>query len=125
VLTAATLALLGYALSTVGWSMLDLFWWSRLEVWADLVTAVFGLLLVPAAVLIRTSIPGGLPLACAALLGLQGINLHNSMHVHGDIQVWTEGGRAVFAAWLMMLAMIGQRREAAARREEQPDEGRG
>ena len=129
-LTAATLALVGYALYTVGWSILDLIFWSRLEVWADLGTSAIALLLLPAAVLIRASIPGGLPLGFAALLGLQAISLHNSMHLHGEIQVWIEGARAVFAAWLMMLAMAGQQKEAAARKaelestaDETPDDG--
>ena len=98
--------------------------WSRLEVWADLATAAIALLLVPAAVLVRARVPGGLPLAFAGLLGLQAINLHNSMHLHGEIQVWGESARAVFGAWLMMLAMAGQQREAAAQRAERESAAR-
>ena len=117
-LTTATLALVFYSLYMIGWSVIDLAFWSRLEVWADLGTSVIALLLLPAAVLIRAGIPGGLPLGFAALLGLQTISLHNSMHLYGTIQVWFEGGRAVFGAWLMMFAMAGQQREAAARKAE-------
>lgn len=114
-LTAATLALVAYSLYTIGWSLLDLVFWSRLEVWADLSTSAIALLLLPAAVLTRAGIPGGLPLTFAALLGLQAISLHNSLHLYGQIQVWFEGGRAVLGAWIMMLAMAGQQREAARR----------
>ena len=121
-LTAATLAFVAYALYTIGWSVVDLLFWSRLEVWADLGTSAIALVLLPAAVLIRAGVPGGLPLAFAGLLGLQAISLHNSMHLYGEIQVWFEGGRAVFGAWLMMLAIAGQQREAAMRKTppEQP-----
>ena len=96
--------------------MIDLFVWSGLEVWADLTTGAIALLLIPAAVLVRARVPGGVPLAFAGLLGLQAINLHNSMHLHGAIQVWIETGRGVFGAWLMMLAVAGQQQEAAAQR---------
>ena len=116
-LTVATLGLLGYGLYALGWSILDMIAWSRLEVWADLATAAIALLLVPAAVLVRARVPGGLPLAFAGLLGLQAINLHNSMHLHGEIQVWGESARAVFGAWLMMLSIAGQQKEAMAQRQ--------
>ena len=123
-LTVATLGLLGYALYALGWSVIDMLAWSRLEVWADLATAAIALLLVPAAVLVRARVPGGLPLAFAGLLGLQAINLHNSMHLHGEIQVWGESARAVFGAWLMMLAMAGQQKEAAEQRAERESAAR-
>ncbi len=117
-LTAATLACVAYAFYTIGWSIIDVLVWSRLEVWADLGTSAIALLLLPAAVLIRAGIPGGLPLGFAALLGLQAISLHNSMHLYGEVQVWTESARAVFGAWLMMFAIAGQQREAAVRKAE-------
>ncbi|MCX6538936.1 MAG: hypothetical protein NT151_08390 [Acidobacteria bacterium] len=117
-LTAATLALLGYALYTVGWSVIDLVVWSRLERWADVATSAIALLLFPAAVLIRARIPGGLPLGFAALLGLQAISLHNSMHLYGEIRVLAESARAAFWSGVMVLALAGQRKEAAARKSE-------
>ena len=112
-LTTATLALLGYAFYIVGWGALDLVWWSTLEVWANLTTMAAAALLVPAAVLVRARIPGGLPLAFAALVGLQAISLHNSMHVHGEIWVLGESLRGAFGLVVMALAVTGQRREAA------------
>lgn len=116
-LTAATLSLLGYAVYTVAWAALDILFWSRLELWANLATAAMALLLLPAAVLVRARVPGGLPLACAGLLGLQAINLHNSMHVHGDIQAVTEAARGVFGVAIVVLAWWGGRRESDAVRD--------
>jgi hypothetical protein len=112
VLTTATLALVAYALYALGWGVLDLLWWSTLEVWADLTTMAIGALLVPAAVLVRARIPGGLPLAFAALVGLEAISLHNSMHRHGEIWVAAEALRGVFGLGLMALAWWGQKEEA-------------
>ena len=108
-----TLALVGYASYAVGWSLLDIILWSTLEVWANLATMVAAALLVPAAVLVRARIPGGLPLAFAALVGVQAISLHNSMHIHGEIWVLGESLRGAFGAGMMALAVIGQQREAA------------
>ncbi len=116
VLSAATVALLGYSLSILTWSTLDLASWSQLEVWADLSTGALALVLVPAAVLVRVRIPGGIPLACAGLAGLQAINLHNSMHMHGEIAYVAEGARAVFGGVVLWLAWAGGRAEA--KREE-------
>jgi len=109
----ATLAIISYALYAIGWSLLDLVVWSRLEVWANLTTMAAAALLAPAAVLVRARIPGGLPLAFAALVGVQAISLHNSMHIHGDIWVLGESLRGAFGAAVMALAWAGQRREAA------------
>jgi hypothetical protein len=110
-LTAATLGMLAYALAVMVWSLLDLVWWSRLEVWADVATGLVAALLLPASVFVRARIPGGLPLAIAGLLGLQAVNLHNSMHLHGSIQVVIEGARGVFSLALVLLAWLGARRE--------------
>ena len=115
-LTIATLTLVGYALYVIGWNGLDLFLWSTLEVWANLATIAAAALLLPAAVLVRARIPGGLPLAFAALVGVQAISLHNSMHIHGEIWVLGESLRGAFGLLVMALAGHGQRREAMEER---------
>jgi len=115
--------MLGYGIYAAGWSLVDLLIRARLEAWADMTTAATALLLVPAAVLIRAGIPGGLPLGLAALLGLQAISLHNSMHLYGEIQVWTEAGRAAFGAVVMLVAAAGQRDERRRTARDDGDDG--
>jgi hypothetical protein len=110
-LTAATLGLAGYGLYAIGAALADLIFFSRLELWANLGVAVLGMTLLFAAVLVRARVPGGLLFALGGLLGLQAVNLHNSMHLHGSIQIVEESARAVFGALLMLLGWWGGKRE--------------
>ena len=66
-------------------------------------------MLMLAAALVRVSMPGGLALAVAALLGLQSISLHNDAHFYGrlDLMVLPQTLRAVYAATLVALAYFG------------------
>ncbi len=106
-LTAATLGLAGYGLYALAGALADLIFLTRLELWANLGGAVLGVALLFSAVLVRAGVPGGLLFALGGLLGLQALNLHNSMHLYGSIQVIDEGARAVFGAVLMLLGWLG------------------
>jgi hypothetical protein len=112
-LTAATLGLCGYGLYIIGAALADVILFSRLEIWANLGDLVLGMTLLVAAVLVRTRIPGGLLFALGGLLGLQALHLHNSMHLHGSIQLVPEAARAVFCAVLLLLGWWGGKREVS------------
>ncbi len=117
-LTAATLGLAGYGVYSVVAAIADMIVFARLEWWADIGGGMLGLSLLFAAVLVRARVPGGLAFALGGLLGLQALGLHNSMHLHGSIQIIEESARAGFGILLMVLGWIGGKREP-------PDSGPG
>ncbi len=108
-LRAATLGMLLYGLHDVVVGAADLIGAGTLEWWANAWRMLAGAMLLFAAVLVRVSMPGGLALAVAALLGLQSISLHNDAHFYGrlDLMVLPQTLRAVFAATLVALAYFG------------------
>ena len=108
-LTAATLGMAGYAIYAIVVGLLDLLWWSRVEIWANVGSIVFGLLLIVAAAFVRVLIPGGLALALGALLGLQAL----SIHAAGSLQVIPQVARGSIVALLVLLAYLGARRSRA------------
>jgi len=108
-LTLATLGMAAYGLYSIAEGLLDLLWWSRLELWANAGVIVFGLLLLLAAAFVRVLIPGGLALALGALLGLQAL----SIHAAGGLHVWPQVARALAAAVLIALAWAGGRQPHA------------
>lgn len=110
-LTAATLGLAAYGLYSVGLGAVDAFRSPGLDWWADAALAVFGLLLLVSAVLVRLRVPGGLALALSALSALQALALHNDLHFYGDILVTPQAVRGVVAAGLAALAYAGARTE--------------
>jgi hypothetical protein len=109
VLSLAVVGMAGYGIYSVGAGAFDLLVGHRLDVWADAALAVLGLLLVLAAAFVRVLIPGGLALALGAMLGLQGLSLHNDLHWYGAILLAPQLGRGIFAAALTLLALIGAR----------------
>lgn len=113
VLSLAVIGMAGYGIYSVGTGAFDLLVGHRLDVWADVALAVLGLLLVLAAAFVRVLIPGGLALALGAMLGLQGLSLHNDLHWYGAILLAPQLGRGVFAAVLTLLALIGARSNVA------------
>ncbi len=121
-LTAATLGLAGYGLYAIGDALADLVFRARLELWANLGGALLGMALLFAAVLVRTGIPGGLSFALGGLLGLQALNLHNSMHLHGSVQVVEEVARAIFGGLLMLLGWLGGKQQPAVIEPEEKGE---
>jgi hypothetical protein len=109
-LSLATLGMAAYgAYSTVA-GVIDLLATRQLEIWADVLLILFGVVLVVAAAFVRVLMPGGLALAMGALLGLQALALHNAAHLYQDIAIVPQVARGVFAAILVLLAYVGARR---------------
>ena len=84
-LTIASLGLLSYGLYSVGWAVADLIGGARLELWAELGLMAFGALLALAAAFVRVRLPGGLPFAIGAMLGLQALAVHDAVHLGSGI----------------------------------------
>lgn len=106
-LRAAALGMFLYGLHAVAAGAVDLVGAGALEWWAGLWRLLSGAVLMLAAALVRVSMPGGLALAVAGLLGLQSISLHNDPHLYGRLLLWPQLARAVFAAVLVGLAYFG------------------
>ena len=106
-LRAAALGMFLYGLHAVAAGAVDLVGAGALEWWAGLWRLLSGAALMLAAALVRVSMPGGLALAVAGLLGLQSISLHNDPHLYGRLLLWPQLARAVFAAVLVGLAYFG------------------
>lgn len=106
-LRAAALGMFLYGLHDVVVGSADLIGAGTLEWWANAWRMMAGAMLMFAAVLVRVSMPGGLALAVAALLGLQSISLHNDPHFYGRLLVVPQATRAVFSAILIALAYFG------------------
>ena len=108
-LRLAALGMFLYGLHDVVVGAADLLGAGTLEWWANLWRMLAGAMLLFAAMLVRVSMPGGLALAVAALLGLQSISLHNDAHFYGrlDLMILPQSLRAVFAATLVALAHFG------------------
>jgi hypothetical protein len=111
VLTIAGLGMFAYGVYSVLWPIVDLIRGARLELWAELGQAVFGLLLALSAAFVRVRLPGGLALATGAMLGLQALAVHDAVHLETGIA--PQIARAVVAATLVALAFGGARATAA------------
>ena len=85
----------------------DLIRAGTLEWWANVWRMLAGAMLMLAAALVRVSMPGGLALAVAALLGLQSVSLHNDPHFYGRLLLLPQVMRAVFSITLVALAYFG------------------
>jgi hypothetical protein len=112
-LSLACVGMAGYGLYSIGAGAFDLAIGHHLEVWANLGLVALGLFLLLAAAFVRVMIPGGLALALGAMLGLQGLSLHNDLHWYGAILLAPQLGRGLFAAVLIVLALIGARANVA------------
>lgn len=112
-LTLASLGLAGYGLYAIIVGIVDLVGRSTLEVWANLASILLGIALVLAAAFVRVSMPGGLALALAGVLGLQSLALHNAAHLYGGVAPLPQIMRAVFAGLLILLAYLGSERGPA------------
>ena len=106
-LRAAALGMFLYGLHDVAAGAAGLVGAGVLEWWADFWRLLSGAVLMLAAALVRVSMPGGLALAVAGLLGLQSISLHNDPHFYGRLLLWPQLARAVFSAVLVGLAYFG------------------
>jgi hypothetical protein len=106
-LRAAALGMFLYGLHDVIVGGADLIGAGTLEWWANAWRMLAGAMLLFAAVLVRVSMPGGLALAVAALLGLQSISLHNDPHFYGGLLLLPQAMRAAFSCALIALAYFG------------------
>ncbi len=106
-LTAATLGLAGYGLYAIIVDAIDLVTRARVEVWADLLGILFGLLLLLSAAFVRVVMPGGLALALGALLGLQALSVHSDSHTPVGLTLLPQLVRGLFALLLIGLAYVG------------------
>ena len=105
-LTAAALGMFSYGVYSVGWVALDVIRGARLELPAEAAIAVFGLLLALSAAFVRVQLPGGLPLAIGAMLGLQALAIHTTAHLGGGLA--PQIVRGVLAASLAALGYAGR-----------------
>ena len=103
VLTLASLGMFAYGTYSTVWAIVDLFRGSRLELWADVLIVLFGLLLVLAAAFVRVRMPGGLAVAIGAMLALQALAVHTAAHL--DSGLTPQVGRAVLAFFLVGSAL--------------------
>ncbi len=108
-LTVATLGMFGYGTYSLVWAVVDLVRGAQLELWAELVLMVFGLLLVLSAALVRVRVPGGLAAAIGAMLGLQALAVHDAVHL--GVGIPAQIARGVFAIVLVGFAWIGAKTE--------------
>lgn len=126
-LTLATLGLLAYGVYEMTWPVIDLIRGPRLELWAEVGSVGFGLLLSLSAAFVRVRLPGGLLLALGAMLGLQALAVHAAAHFETGIP--PQVLRAVMAGALLVLAQAGsqmpERAETDPPREESSRGGRG
>ena len=106
-LRAAAAGMFLYGLHDVVVGSADLVGAGTLEWWANVWRLLAGAMLMLAAALVRVSMPGGLALAVAALLGLQSISLHNDAHFYGRLLLAPQAARAVFSTILVALAYFG------------------
>ena len=106
-LRVAALGMFLYGLHDVVVGAADLIGAGTLEWWANVWRMLAGAVLMFAAVLVRVSMPGGLALAVAALLGLQSISLHNDPHFYGRLLLVPQLIRAIFSITLVALAYFG------------------
>ena len=107
-LTAAALGIFSYGVYSIGWAVVDLVRGARLEWWAETGIALFGVLLALSAAFVRVRLPGGLPLALGAMLGLQALAVHTAAHLGSGVA--PQFVRGVIAAVLAVLGYVGQQR---------------
>ena len=101
-LKVATLGMFVYGAYSFGWAIIDVVRGARLELWAEAGLVLFGLLLVLSAAFVRVQLPGGLAFAIGAMLGLQALAVHNSVHLAAGLG--SQMARGVMALFLVAMA---------------------
>lgn len=104
-LTIATLGMSAYGTYSVAWAVVDVIRGARLELWAEALIALFGVLLVLASAFVRVKIPGGLAVAISAMLALQALAVHTAAHLESGTA--SQVGRAALAIFLVGSAVAG------------------
>jgi len=102
-LTVATLGLLAYGAHAIGTGFWDLFVTGQLEPLAAALLILGGGGAMLSAAFVRAGVPGGLELAVAMLLALQGLALYHASHAPGGLAVMSQVGRALYAAVVLGL----------------------
>ena len=95
----ATLGMFAYGTYSAMWAVVDVIRGARIELWADGLIALSGLLLVLATALVRVRIPGGLAMAISAMLALQALEVHTAAHLESGLV--PQVGRAMLAFFLV------------------------
>jgi hypothetical protein len=113
-LTLATLGLALYGGYAATVHAIDIVGSAPLEPLANLTAIGLGGILIVAAAFVRVRIPGAIPLAAGALLGLQALALHDQAHRYGDVIVSWQLVRGGVAAALVALAYFGGKTEEQA-----------
>ncbi len=114
-LTAATVGMAAYGLYDSAMALAGVFGMARLEVWAHALQFALGLLLMLAAPFVRVNVPGGLPLATGAILGLQALALHAVSHLQPDSIFAYQITRAAVGGALLLLGLLGNRKASPVR----------
>lgn len=108
VLTLATLGMFAYRAYSAVWAVADVVRGARIELWAEALITVSGLLLILAAAFVRVRLPGGLAVAISAMLALQALAVHTAAHL--DSGLGPQIGRAVLAFFLVGSAVADDTR---------------
>ena len=106
-LRAAALGMFLYGLHDTVSAIAGLLGEGLLPWWVNLWRLFAGLILTLAAAFVRASLPGGIALAFAGLLGLQAISLHNDTYYYGELLLAPQLGRASYALLLVTIAHLG------------------
>ena len=109
VLTLATLGMFAYGAYSAVWAIADVLSGARLELWAEALIALVGLLLILAAAFVRVRMPGGLAVAISAMLALQALEVHTAAHLESGLA--PQLGRAVLAFFLVGSAVADDTRQ--------------
>jgi hypothetical protein len=112
-LTAATLGMFAYGLYSLCAGLWDLLVTSRLELLAVALLVGLGSVLMLAAPFVRVRLAGGVELAAAAMLALQGLALHNAAHTEAGITIVPQLLRGLFALALLTVGFARGRPESA------------
>lgn len=111
-LTLASLGMFAYGTYSAIWVVVDLIRGARVELWAEVLILLFGMLLVLAAAFVRVRLPGGLAVAISAMLALQALEVHTAAHLESGLT--PQVGRAVLAFFLVGSAVAGENRKGRA-----------
>ena len=115
VLTVATLGMFAYGTYSTLWAAVDVIRGARIELWAELLVAIFGVLLVLASAFVRVRMPGGLAVAISAMLALQALEVHTAAHLEAGLV--PQVGRAVLAFFLVGCAVAGEENRRPGNRQ--------
>ena len=92
-----------YGTYSAAWAIHDVVQGARIELWADGLIVLFGLLLAVAAAFVRVRMPGGLAVAIGVMLALQALEVHTAAHLESGLL--PQVGRAVLAFFLVGCAV--------------------